>query len=315
MQFVWLEDFLTLSDLGNFTRAAQARNVTQPAFSRRIRALEDELGTPLFDRCATGVTLTSAGAALRPGAEDLVQRMRQVVREVRRVGSEEDATLQFAATHALSFTFLPSWMRDLERLSPVGPLRLVSDSLRGCEALMLQGDVHFLLSHHHKQAPGLFFPPRFKSKVLGHDRLEPFSAPGPNGNPLWTLDGDAKEISYLAYSSESGLGRILTATIFDQQPVERLKTVVTSHLAAALKSLLRDGRGLAWLPRALAEEDLAAGRLVPASVEDRWNVHLDIVITRPALHQGSAAEDFWSRIPDNGRLHLGAINLNTGRLR
>ena len=49
MEFIWLEDFLALVDSGNFSRAAELRHVTQPAFSRRIRALEDWVGVDLFE--------------------------------------------------------------------------------------------------------------------------------------------------------------------------------------------------------------------------------------------------------------------------
>ena len=50
MDLDWLKDFLALAELKTFSRAADARNVTQPAFSRRIRALEDWIGAPLFVR-------------------------------------------------------------------------------------------------------------------------------------------------------------------------------------------------------------------------------------------------------------------------
>ncbi|HWU74121.1 MAG TPA: LysR family transcriptional regulator, partial [Sphingomonas sp.] len=54
MELAWLEDFIALSETGNFSRAAELRHVTQPAFSRRIRALEDWVGTPLFERTPQG---------------------------------------------------------------------------------------------------------------------------------------------------------------------------------------------------------------------------------------------------------------------
>ena len=66
MDLDWLKDFLALAQEKNFSRAADARHVTQPAFSRRIRALEDWMGTPLFERSAQGATLTPAGAYFRP---------------------------------------------------------------------------------------------------------------------------------------------------------------------------------------------------------------------------------------------------------
>lgn len=298
MELIWLEDFVALAEAGNFSRAAAARNITQPAFSRRIRALENEIGVPLFERTSWGVLLTAAGTALQPGAEDILRRTRQAVRDARRVGRDEGATLLFGATHALSFTFFPAWMRELERDGPLGPLGLVSDSLQGCERLMLQGEVQFLLCHSHEAAADRFTAARFSAKTVGADKLEPFCAPGQDGAPLWTFDQqDSGEIPYLAYSSASGLGRILDATVFQHPTTGRLKTIVTSHLAATLRSLARDARGIAWLPRALVEDDLASGRLVPCADTD-WTVEMNIVVVRPNTAQSAQAESFWSRIDE-----------------
>jgi len=65
MDLDWLEDFAALAEHGNFSRAAEMRHVSQPAFSRRIKALEDWIGVPLFSRGAQGVTLTAAGEQFR----------------------------------------------------------------------------------------------------------------------------------------------------------------------------------------------------------------------------------------------------------
>ncbi len=50
MELKWLEDFVCLSNIGSFWKASEQRHVSQPAFSRRIRALEDWLGVTLIDR-------------------------------------------------------------------------------------------------------------------------------------------------------------------------------------------------------------------------------------------------------------------------
>ncbi|WP_141291090.1 LysR family transcriptional regulator, partial [Ideonella azotifigens] len=65
MNFLWLEDFLALSASGNFSRAAEERHMTQPAFSRRVRALEEWLGVVLFDRSTQPATLTETGEWFR----------------------------------------------------------------------------------------------------------------------------------------------------------------------------------------------------------------------------------------------------------
>ena len=99
----WLEDFLALAASGNFSRAADERHMTQPAFSRRIRSLEEWLGTELFDRSSQPARLTSAGSWFQGVAEEILMRASQLPGEARAVADAESATLRFAATHALSF--------------------------------------------------------------------------------------------------------------------------------------------------------------------------------------------------------------------
>ena len=73
MDIEWLEDFLVLSDLSSFTRAAQSRNVTQSAFSRRIRSLEEWIGISLIDRDTVPPRLTMAGHLFRDAAREMVR--------------------------------------------------------------------------------------------------------------------------------------------------------------------------------------------------------------------------------------------------
>src|SRR6267154_2473908 len=61
MEMKWLEDFLSLVDTRNFTRSAELRFTTQPAFSRRIKSLEEWVGTTLLNRSSQPISLTSAG--------------------------------------------------------------------------------------------------------------------------------------------------------------------------------------------------------------------------------------------------------------
>ena len=68
MEIAWLEDFVVLARLRHFSRAAENRNVSQPAFSRRIQALEAWMGTRLINRRTTPVTLTAEGDRFRETA-------------------------------------------------------------------------------------------------------------------------------------------------------------------------------------------------------------------------------------------------------
>jgi LysR family transcriptional regulator, hypochlorite-specific transcription factor HypT len=311
----WLKDFLALADEANFSRAAEARHVSQPAFSRRIRALEDWMGTPLFERSAQGATLTPAGAHFRPLAEELMRTLRRAQRETRAVGTRETASLSIAATHALSFTFFPGWIRNHINLEALGTLNLISDSMEACEEIMLAGEVDFLLCHYHADAPTRFDPDRFQSIAVGSDILVPVSAPDAEGHPVWSLIADRKkQARLLAYSQASGLGRILAAHQVTGRETAGLETVFTSHHAATLMSMARQGHGVAWLPRTLIEDDLACARLVRAGPEGAV-IAVEIRLFQSTDARSPAASELWTilRTDASHRTLRSAVPVSTAK--
>ncbi len=72
MTLIQLRHFIALAELGSFSRAAEGLHLTQPALSRSIRALEDALGQPLFDRIGRRNELTAYGRALLARARQIV---------------------------------------------------------------------------------------------------------------------------------------------------------------------------------------------------------------------------------------------------
>lgn len=291
MELIWLEDFVALAKTGNFSRAAELRHVTQPAFSRRIRALEDWLGVTLFDRAPQGVTLTTAGETFRGGAEEAIRRIQQLCSETREAGSKEARTLHFAATHSLSFTFFPDWIRKIDPDGSLGTVRLISDSMEACEEIMLEGQAQFLLCHHHQMARSRFDPAQFQSIDVGEDRLALLAAPGDNGRPQWTPSEDGPAVPYLAYSDESGLGRIVAA----KQAPFRHETVFTSRLAASLMSMALSRRGVAWLPLILAEDAIHGEKLMRV-LPPETDITIAIRLFRPRTRLSANSEEFWSRL-------------------
>ncbi|PDT87972.1 LysR family transcriptional regulator [Bradyrhizobium sp. Y36] len=299
MDLDWLKDFSALAELKSFSRAAEARNVTQPAFSRRIRALEDWIGTPLFARGAQGTSLTSAGQHFQPLAADLIRGLERAQRDTRSVGERDTVALSIAATHALSFTFFPGWIRKHLRFEALGALSLISESMEGCEQIMLSGEVHFLLCHAHAEAPARFEPERFQSHRIGDDCLVPLCAPGSDGQPAWSLDGQAAPPArLLSYSRASGLGRILAAHPVGRSTIDNMQTGFTSHLAATLMTMAREGHGVAWLPLTLAREEIEQGRLVRAG-DDRFDIPIEIRLIRSPDCRNDVADELWHALTGN----------------
>ncbi|MFD8640922.1 LysR family transcriptional regulator [Streptomyces zaomyceticus] len=88
-----LRYFLAVAEELHFTRAAERLYVSQPALSKQIRALERQLGAPLFDRDRRGVALTSVGTALLPHARALLAAWEAGREAVRRARKAADRTL------------------------------------------------------------------------------------------------------------------------------------------------------------------------------------------------------------------------------
>jgi len=288
MELVWLEDFNALAESGNFSRAADLRHVTQPAFSRRIRALEGWVGVELFERTAQGAVLTEAGRSMLENARELTRRLYQMRMDVREVAGKATRTLHFAATHSLSFTFFPAWIRRVERGAPIEAIRLHSDNMTVCEHMLLSGEVQFLLCHQHPDVPPRFESSQFLSKLVGHDILRPLQSPDLQAtHPL----------PFLSYTAESGLGRIIQAHRQSHQPATDLEVVFSSHLAAVLLSMARQAKGIAWLPESLAEAEISAGGLQQAGPELE-NIETQIRLFRPKTPLSDFAEQFWSGLEE-----------------
>lgn len=297
MEIVWLEDFMALSETGHFSRAAERRNITQPAFSRRVRTLEEWVGTPLFNRYTHRIELTSAGEQFKPIAEEVI-RLVYLGREQARSAAQSAAeTLRFASTHVLSINFFPDWLRRIEEHSALEAIvSLVADNMAGCERKILQGEAHFLLCHHHPAAATALEPRQFRWIDLGEDSLVPVSVPEAEGGttPRHALPGTMETpTSHVSYSATSGMGRIVAATQAQDAPPTWLTTVFTSHVATVLLAMARNGRGLAWLPLSLVQPHLDSGELVRAG-EEKWDIPIVIRIFRPRLRQSPAVESFWS---------------------
>jgi LysR family transcriptional regulator, hypochlorite-specific transcription factor HypT len=294
MNLSWIDDFMALAATGNFSRAAEERHMTQPAFSRRIRALEEWLGADLFDRSSQPARVTEVGEWFRTVAQNLQSRVASIPGEARAIADASSTTLRFAATHALSFTFLPRWLHALEAHASMGQLQLMSDVQQKCETLLSQNQVHFMLAHGHPGVRGPLDDAGFPTLVVGTDQLIPVSAPGGDGRPLHSLPCSSKAapLQWLGYSAESGLGRILKELKGPALDRVHVHQVLTAHLASVLRTMALDKRGLAWLPKLLVEDDIAASRLVVAAPHD-WRIDLQIRLYRQRNESGKAAESFW----------------------
>ena len=298
METKWLEDFIALAETHSFSRAAQLRHVTQPAFSRRIQALEAWTGIELVDRSSYPTRLTPAGDTFREQALEIVGAL-QVTRNLMR--SQQGAGLdmvEFAVPHTLAFTFFPHWLTELR--AELGSIRSRLNAFNVHDAVMrlTEGGCDLLIAYHHPSQPLQINPDRYEMLSLGAETLAPYARPGPDGQPLLRLPGlPHARLPFLSYAPGAYMARMVDVILKNADTAPSLDTVYETDMAEGLKAMALEGHGLAFLPSSSVRKELKGRRLVRAADNGCYELTMDIRIYRErpevARHTKAQAVALW----------------------
>ncbi len=302
MELKWLEDFLALAELGGFSKAAEARNVTQPAFGRRIRALEHWVGTDLVDRSSHPPELTPAGRQFREAAADLVRDVHRLRRDLRQTSGSGEGIL-LAAPHVLALGVVPRLLGRMKALLGAFPAKLVNESVHDGIQTMLAGETDFLITFYHPQIPLVLDARRFPHLSLGTERLRPYAERLETGGARYGLPGSLDApLPYLTYGGGTFLERAIELHLAQMPEAVHLIPAVENSIAESLKAMAIDGQGLAWLPEgAISEEDLAR-RLTPAG-DESWTLSLGIRLYWASERKNHLATKVWQAVQDEVTPH------------
>lgn len=292
MEIKWLEDFLALSTFGNFSKAADSRFITQPAFGRRIKALESWLGVALVDRQQYPTTLTAAGEVFVRQAQIWVDDFYGVRSQLReKAGATR--SISFAAQHSLTVSFLPEWIKDIHSQLPDTLVRVEAFNLHDCLDSLLAGQKDFLLCYYSADV----YPQLTRDDLLcvniANDVLIPVSGAGSDGRAIFSPANKAV-LPLLSYPDDSFFGRLLQREYFNKIGGEKqqFKTQCENALVEGLKALAVAGMGVAWLPKKVIQEELIKGTLIEI-VADLPTIELKIMLYRNKSMVNQEAEVFW----------------------
>lgn len=297
MELVWLEDFAELMATRHFSAAAAARNISQPAFSRRIKALEAWLGVELVDRRTSPVQLTASGRAFSPRCQELVNELYALRVECRHNAVSGSAALNFSAPHTIEMFFFPEWMAGLRQEIGVVQSHMLGGDHRDCVESLSLGNCDFALLWDCPRGPKVIRPGAHESVIVGQDRLIPVSARNPDGSPVYSLDpGGSHPIPFLGFSWKDGyLGRVASMLLAQQKTPLTLQTVYQSSLAEGIKRMAIAGMGIAWLPLSCARTAIQEGRLADIGTAET-SVDMDVMLCRRTGQNSPAAEVFWKHM-------------------
>jgi DNA-binding transcriptional LysR family regulator len=277
MDTKWLEDFITLAETRSFSRAAELRNVTQPAFSRRIQALEAWLGSALVDRTTYPTRLTPAGDIFRAEALSMLAHLSETRTLLRGQEHVDAEAVSIAMPHTLSLGFFPRWVKHVER--GVGRLSTKVTALNVHDAAMslVDGGCDLAMVYHHASQPVQLDPSRFDMLPIGVESIYPYARCDEQGRAAYELPGrPGQPIPFLAYAPNAYLKRMVDFILAGMSPQPLLEARCETDMAEGLKAMLLEGHGLAFLPENAVRREISQKLLVCAGRE--YSMQMEIRI-------------------------------------
>lgn len=300
METKWLEDFVSLAETRSFSRSAQLRHVTQPAFSRRIQALEAWTGIDLVDRSSYPTRLTPAGETFHAQALEILgalQATRNMMRSHQQAGQD---MVEIAVPHTLAFTFFPHWWMQLKEDPRLAELksRLITLNVHDAVLRLTEGGCDLLIAYHHPSQPLQLAPERYEMLSLGSETLAPYAKADGEGQPQFRLPGRYGErVPFLAYADGAYMARLVELILKQAPQPAALDPVYETDMAEGLKAMALEGHGLAFLPVSSVRKELKARRLVPAAPSGSFEVTMEVRIYRErpevARHAKAGAQAVW----------------------
>jgi DNA-binding transcriptional LysR family regulator len=273
-----LAAFLEVADAASFTRAAERLNLSQPAISKRLHALEQQIGTRLFDRVGRSVLLTDAGRALLPYARRVVQTLEDGRRALSQLSATLSGRLSIGTSHHIGLHRLPPVLKRYVLDYPEVDLDLhFMDSEDACEAV-LAGKLELGVVTLPLQPL-----PRLDSGCVWEDPLAVVVAPG---HPLATrrrlrLEDLAAHPAVLP-DADTYTHRIVRAEL-EARGIRPHVRLATNYLET-LKMLAGIGLGWSVLPESMIDDSVR--RLPVQGFNPRrelgWVRHADRAVSGPA---------------------------------
>jgi DNA-binding transcriptional LysR family regulator len=293
MQLKWLEDLLALAKTRSFSRAAELRQVTHPAFGRRIKSLEDWAGTALVMRGSSPVTLTAAGERLMADASDLLHGVEQARDALLGVAGQGKQSVTLATGRTLARNLVADWM---PRLMPLlekadGELHVRTQSLAQTAQLFERGEADFMLTYHHPLLAVRLNARQYSHLTLAQDRLVPVTRCEVLGKARYDFKAGVS-VPYLAYADTLALGRLGTDHLTNHPQAPLLCRSVVCDSADAMFEYILKGAGVAWLPWSLVAVACNSGQLAVIG-DARLEVAFEARLYRPKRTLGTLAEAVW----------------------
>lgn len=273
MNVILIEDALALIEEGSMRAAAQRRNVTQPAFSRRIAALENWLGIKLIERHSNRIEIKDTLLNRQDEFRSLLTKMNSLKGDY----SHPNYSVTIGTQHTLASSVFPEIYRKISAFEFINNVKLRTRNQDEIITQFLKYEIDLAITYHTKDTPMPPFNDSVLQKIWRRDSLVPVVG----GDLRFSLNERQElptETHILCYPRESEFGKILVASgAYTQLASENPRPLETAF-AAGMIQLIKLGTGLGWVPQSLARDDIQRGDLLVLS-QNYGRIPLDVVLT------------------------------------
>jgi DNA-binding transcriptional LysR family regulator len=254
MEIDQIKTFLAVATFGGFHRAAEGLRVSQPAVSARIKALEQSLGTTLFARSRSGMTLSEAGRILRPYAEELLRTASLASQAVHELKQTSAGPLQIAAAHSISVYLLPDFLKLFQRAYPKVVITIRAGHSKEVLDMVLNQEAEIglarSLNHPEVETLSLRDDPLL---LVGH----------PKQGPTHTRHARLENVADwpLIFYERGSSDWTLTHSLFRRAGLVPTVALEVDTIETA-KRMVDRGLGMAFLPQLAVGQEIRSGKLV-----------------------------------------------------
>ncbi len=247
-----LKTFVDIAQSGSFSATAERMHLSQPAVSKRIAALEQQVGHKLLDRVGRRIMLTEAGKNLLPHAQKVLITLNDATRSLSRLHNDVSGRLSLGTSHHIGLHRLPPVLRQFTQRYPDVDLDIhFMDSEQACDAV-IDGSLEMAVVTLPPQADA-----RLSTQLLWPDPLDVIVGPA---HPL-AEQHEVKLTTLAAYPAVLPDAQTYTHHII-QSALARVNTQLHVRLATnyleTIKMLVNIGLGWSVLPRAMIDNEIVA---------------------------------------------------------
>jgi LysR family transcriptional regulator, nitrogen assimilation regulatory protein len=275
MELRSIQYFVQVADEGSITRTASKIGIAQPALTRHIQHLEEELGTRLLTRLPRGVRLTTSGRDFLDYARAIVLDVSRASEHVRAKAKSPRGTVVMGTSPTLAPLLLPGCVARARLQCPGVTLKVVEGFSHYLMDALLTGRLDIAVMTNPPRTTALALTP------LCSEPLVVVSAPGARGT--------RHAFSLAELAATPFIMTVGIRTLVEQQLAGvglRIEAEVDS--VEAIRRLLVSGVGMSIMPVSAFHEEISAGQLVAYPVEGA-NLHRILILARPSAETASAS--------------------------